>query len=79
MPPSRSVIDSWEALGNEGWNWSVLRGYFAKSYTAPPVDKAISGNTASRTNHDLPPGSILPYPTEEVMRRGRLAFAEEWK
>lgn len=24
----------------------------------------------------LPPGSILPYPTEEVMRRGILAFAE---
>ena len=24
----------------------------------------------------LPPGSILPYPTEEVMRRGILAFAD---
>lgn len=37
VPPSKSVIDSWEVLGNPGWNWNALRGYFAKSYTTPAV------------------------------------------
>lgn len=37
VPPSKSVIDSWEVLGNPGWNWNALRGYFAKSYTPPAV------------------------------------------
>lgn len=35
VPPSKGVIDSWEVLGNPGWNWDTLKGYFAKSYTTP--------------------------------------------
>lgn len=30
VPPSKTVIDSWEKLGNPGWNWNVLRPYYAK-------------------------------------------------
>lgn len=37
VPPSKSVIDSWESLGNPGWNWDTMKGYFAKSYTTPTV------------------------------------------
>lgn len=25
VPPSKSLIDSWEALDNDGWNWDSLQ------------------------------------------------------
>lgn len=37
VPPSKSVIDSWETLGNPGWNWETMKGYFARSYTTPTI------------------------------------------
>ncbi|KAA8893946.1 alcohol oxidase [Sphaerosporella brunnea] len=35
--------DSWELLGNEGWNWEGLEPYFKKSetYTPPPPESGI--------------------------------------
>ncbi|KAI0197642.1 oxidoreductase [Astrocystis sublimbata] len=36
VPPAKSCIDSWEALGNDGWNWESLQPYFSKAYTSPP-------------------------------------------
>lgn len=42
MPPAESLIDSWEKLGNEGWNWENLQWYFSKSYTNPAIDGATS-------------------------------------
>lgn len=37
VPPSKTVIDAWEKLGNPGWNWNNLKSYYAKvhSVTAP--------------------------------------------
>ncbi|OTA96506.1 putative GMC oxidoreductase [Hypoxylon sp. CO27-5] len=40
IPPAKSRIDAWESLGNDGWNWDVLRKYYAKAYTSPYVDEA---------------------------------------
>ncbi|PYI11752.1 aryl-alcohol dehydrogenase [Aspergillus sclerotiicarbonarius CBS 121057] len=38
--PSRSDIDSWEQLGNPGWNWESLSAYLRKSQTfTPPSDE----------------------------------------
>lgn len=37
VPPFKDVIDSWEALGNPGWNWTTLKGYFSKAYSSPAV------------------------------------------
>ncbi|RDH28695.1 aryl-alcohol dehydrogenase [Aspergillus welwitschiae] len=37
VPPFKGVIDSWEALGNPGWNWTMLRNYFSKAYSSPTV------------------------------------------
>ncbi|GLB04654.1 hypothetical protein AtubIFM57258_010670 [Aspergillus tubingensis] len=38
--PSRSDIDSWEHLGNSGWNWKSLSTYMRKSQTfIPPSDE----------------------------------------
>lgn len=35
--PSKSGFNSWEKLGNKGWGWDDIEGYFRKShtYTAP--------------------------------------------
>ncbi|KAJ5100501.1 aryl-alcohol dehydrogenase [Penicillium angulare] len=51
VPPFKGAIDSWEALGNPGWNWKMLKDYFAKAYSSPTVaqdakeDLAIDGWT----------------------------------
>ncbi|KAI9034969.1 GMC family oxidoreductase [Aspergillus affinis] len=37
VPPFKGVVDSWEALGNPGWNWSMLKDYFLKTYSSPTV------------------------------------------
>lgn len=38
VPPTEANTDAWETLGNEGWNWELLRRYITKAYTSPPVD-----------------------------------------
>ncbi|KAH8600629.1 aryl-alcohol dehydrogenase [Bisporella sp. PMI_857] len=40
VPPAKSLIDAWETLGNKGWNWDVLKDYYAKAYTSPLVHPA---------------------------------------
>jgi choline dehydrogenase-like flavoprotein len=34
VPPSKSVIDAWEKLGNPDWNWDSVKSYFQKSHSA---------------------------------------------
>lgn len=61
VPPAESLVDSWEALGNKGWNHKTLKQYFAKSYTSPPVDKATEkalGIEAWSTRNDVAKGPI---------------------
>ncbi|MCJ1264745.1 hypothetical protein MMC22_004620 [Lobaria immixta] len=41
VPPSKTVIDSWEKLGNPGWNWNVLRPYYAKVYSLKPLQPEL--------------------------------------
>ncbi|XXH01245.1 hypothetical protein Hte_007599 [Hypoxylon texense] len=41
VPPGKGSIDAWGSLGNEGWNWDILRGYLSKTYTSPLVDDAF--------------------------------------
>lgn len=45
-------------------------------YTSAPPRSLFPGGNAPDTLAGLPPGSILPFPTEEIMRRGRLAFTQ---
>ncbi|KAL3470421.1 hypothetical protein BJX99DRAFT_239525 [Aspergillus californicus] len=39
--PSKTDVDSWEELGNPGWNWASLSQYLRKSETFTPPDPAI--------------------------------------
>ncbi|KAI1305747.1 oxidoreductase [Xylaria venustula] len=45
VPPTKRLIDSWEALGNEGWNWNSMQPYFSKAYSSPPHVDAQSGRS----------------------------------
>ncbi|KAI1076744.1 GMC oxidoreductase [Whalleya microplaca] len=38
VPPTTGSLNSWEALGNDGWNWSSLQKYYVKAFTPPTVD-----------------------------------------
>ncbi|OTA66586.1 GMC oxidoreductase [Hypoxylon sp. EC38] len=40
VPPAKGLIDSWESIGNEGWNWETLQKYLTKAYTSPPTDQS---------------------------------------
>lgn len=42
VPPAKALIDAWESLGNEGWNWEALKGYIDRTYTSPSVDKTTA-------------------------------------
>ncbi|KAL4756621.1 GMC family oxidoreductase [Aspergillus foveolatus] len=39
--PSKKDVDSWEELGNPGWNWASLSEYLRKSETFTPPSPAI--------------------------------------
>ncbi|KAL8992385.1 MAG: hypothetical protein Q9169_007143 [Polycauliona sp. 2 TL-2023] len=39
--PSKSGIDSWEKLGNKGWNFEALRPYYRRFHTYTPPSKAV--------------------------------------
>ncbi|KAL8847231.1 MAG: hypothetical protein Q9221_007718 [Calogaya cf. arnoldii] len=39
--PSKSGLDSWEKLGNEGWNFETLRPYYRKFHTYTTPSKAV--------------------------------------
>ncbi|KAJ2996760.1 hypothetical protein NUW58_g871 [Xylaria curta] len=45
VPPTQHLIDSWEELGNENWNWDSLQPFFSKAYTAPPRPDASSSTS----------------------------------
>ncbi|KAJ5533501.1 aryl-alcohol dehydrogenase [Penicillium frequentans] len=46
VPPFKGVVDSWEALGNPGWNWTMLKDYFSKAYSSPAVAQDAKGDLA---------------------------------
>ncbi|KAH8429760.1 GMC family oxidoreductase [Aspergillus melleus] len=46
VPPFKGVVDSWEALGNPGWNWTMLKHYFSKAYSSPAVAQDVKEDLA---------------------------------
>jgi choline dehydrogenase-like flavoprotein len=41
VPPSRTIINSWELLGNSGWNWKAFEPYYAKAYSIPGLQPEL--------------------------------------
>ena len=46
VPPFKGAVDSWEELGNPGWNWTMLKDYFSKVYNSPTVAQDAKENLA---------------------------------
>ncbi|KAI1134208.1 oxidoreductase [Hypoxylon sp. FL0543] len=38
-PPTKSSIDAWETLGNQGWNLDSLKDYLTKAYSSPSISE----------------------------------------
>ncbi|RYP01428.1 hypothetical protein DL764_006221 [Monosporascus ibericus] len=41
VPPAKSLIDAWQALGNDGCNWETFQKYYTKAFTAPAVERGL--------------------------------------
>ena len=41
VAPSQTGIDAWAKIGNKGWDWESLRGYYRKFYTLNLPDDEI--------------------------------------
>lgn len=65
-PPTQGIIDSWESLGNDGWNWDSLRDFYDKSFTYPSIPKSswdTLGIGSQPKQNDSDPGPIqTSYP-----------------
>ncbi|KAK6952373.1 hypothetical protein Daesc_006909 [Daldinia eschscholtzii] len=57
VPPTNESLDTWETLGNEGWNSDTLLKYCTKAFTSPTVDESqrdtlgIDGYTLDKTSN----------------------------
>ncbi|ROW06271.1 hypothetical protein VPNG_08078 [Cytospora leucostoma] len=82
VPPAKGLVDSWEALGNKGWNHESLKEYFTKSYTSPPVDRATEktlGIEGWLTRNDAAKGPIQTSFSGDLSHPIREAWAETFK
>lgn len=82
VPPAKGVIDSWETLGNEGWNWNTLKRNLSKAYTSPTVDKSSEkalgiDNWAGR--NDAAKGPIQTSFPGDISHPIREAWADSFK
>ncbi|KAI1456227.1 putative GMC oxidoreductase [Annulohypoxylon moriforme] len=82
VPPSRGVIDAWESLGNDGWNWETLQQYYAKVYTSPYVDEASKeslGIDGWASRNESSKGPIQASFSGDISHPIRRAWADAFK
>ncbi|KAG4439097.1 hypothetical protein IFR05_005439 [Cadophora sp. M221] len=78
VPPSKTIIDAWGHLGNKGWDWDILKPYYAKIHSvqtlAPKLKEYLSispdeGSECSgpiQTSYSADLDSPLPPPWNET-------------
>lgn len=82
VPPAKGVIDSWETLGNEGWNWNGLKTHLSKAYTTPTVDKAtekVLGIDSWARMNDAAKGPIQTSFSGDISHPVREVWADSFK
>ncbi|PVH88171.1 GMC oxidoreductase [Cadophora sp. DSE1049] len=42
VPPSKTIIDAWVRLGNLGWDWNIMKPYYAKMHSVQKVTPEMS-------------------------------------
>lgn len=50
--PGKSIIDAWETIGNEGWNFETLAPYFRKFAKTHPPSRAASDTCRMEGHYD---------------------------
>lgn len=68
----KAQIDSWETIGNPGWNWESLLPYYKKSehFDAPTIAQLAAGASYEAANHGVDGPLIVGYPSQ--MQNGSL-------
>lgn len=82
VPPAKGLVDSWEALGNDGWNWNGLKMYLSKAYTSPTVDKGAQkslGIEGWAGRNDAAKGPIQTSFSGDISHPVREAWADSFK
>lgn len=82
VPPAKGLIDSWQTLGNEGWNWDGLKTHLSKAYTSPTVDKATEkalGIQGWAGRNDAAKGPIQTSFSGDMTHPIREAWADSFK
>lgn len=51
--PGKAIIDAWETVGNEGWNYETLSAYFRKFAKTHPPSRIASDTCRIDGYHDL--------------------------
>ncbi|KAI1100412.1 oxidoreductase [Jackrogersella minutella] len=73
-PPTQGIIDSWASLGNDGWNWDSLRGFYDKSYTYPSVPESswdtlgIGSRPTQNDSNQGPVQTSFPLATHPIRK-----------
>lgn len=82
VPPAKGTIDSWETLGNEGWNWNGLRPHLSKAYTSPKVNQGTEkslGIDGWASRNDAAEGPIQTSFSGDISHPVREAWADSFK
>lgn len=68
----KAQIDSWETIGNPGWNWESLLPYYKKSehFDAPTTAQLAAGTSYDTANHGVDGPLRVGYPFQ--MQNGSL-------
>lgn len=77
----RAVYDSWEGLGNPGWNWDALFPNFKKSenYSVPTAGQLAVGATYEAQNHGFTGPVRVGYTPKLVYGSAGTVVTEAWK
>ena len=75
-----AVYDSWEDLGNPGWNWEMLLPYFKRSerYITPSDAQLLTGSSYEEENHGFEGAVHVGYPAELQANNYSDAAQETW-
>ncbi|KAI0173600.1 oxidoreductase [Hypoxylon sp. FL1284] len=80
-PPTKTLVDGWEALGNQGWNWDTLKHYYAKAYSSPLIPDGLDkqlGIDKWATKNDKAIGPIKTSFPGEYLHPIREAWAQSF-
>lgn len=76
-----AVFDSWEKLGNPGWNWESLYPYFkkAENYTTPNAEQVAMGARYEDEYHGRDGPVHVGYPPFLVENDAQPVLAKAWE